>query len=230
MLVPSSFWLQRPEVQTTVHAFGKRPGQSLAATSATGPTRSSRLFFIKDHTSGEKFLVDTGAEVSVLPPSGPPSSRQPTGYSLQAANHSSIATYGTRSLTLDLGLRRTFHWIFVIADVRHAILGADFLHHFGLSVDVRQSRLTDTLTHLQVLGISTRTVSDGPTLPCLDSQDTPLCSPSSRNFVHAPPINQPSMLSPTTSVSPDHLFPHALAVYIQIVYVLPNKSSTTCWI
>ena len=152
-------------------AFGKRPGQSLAATSATGPTRSSRLFFIKDRTSGEKFLVDTGAEVSVLPPSGPPSSRQPTGYSLQAANHSSIATYGTRSLTLDLGLRRTFRWIFVIADVRHAILGADFLHHFGLSVDVRQSRLTDNLTHLQVLGISTRTVSDGPTLPCLDSQD-----------------------------------------------------------
>ena len=140
------------------------------ATSATGPSRS-RLFFIKDRTSGEKFLVDTGAEVSVLPPSGPPSSRQPTGYSLQAANHSSIATYGTRSMTLDLGLRRTFQWIFIIADVRHAILGADFLHHFGLSVDVRQSRLTDTLTHLQVLGISTHTVSDGLTLPCLDSQD-----------------------------------------------------------
>ena len=140
------------------------------ATSATGPSRS-RLFFIKDRTSGEKFLVDTGAEVSVLPPSGPPSSRQPTGYSLQAANYSSIATYGTRSMTLDLGLRRTFRWIFITADVRHAILGADFLHHFGLSVDVRQSRLTDTLTHLQVLGISTRTVSDGLTLPCLDSQD-----------------------------------------------------------
>ena len=107
----------------------------------------------------------------MLPPSGPPSSRQPTGYSLQAANHSSIATYGTCSLTLDLGLHRTFRWIFIIADVRHAILGTDFLHHFGLSVDVRQSRLTDTLTHLQVLGISTRTVSDGLTLPCLDSQD-----------------------------------------------------------
>ena len=140
------------------------------AMSATGPSRSC-LFFIKDRTSSEKFLVDTRAEVSVLPPSGPPSSRQPTGYSLQAANHSSIATYGTRSLTLDLGLRRTFRWIFIIADVCHAILGADFLHHFGLSVDVRQSRLTDTLTHLQVLGISTCTVSDGLTLPCLDPQD-----------------------------------------------------------
>ena len=121
-------------MQTTLHTFGKRPGQPLVATSATGPSRS-RLFFIKDRMSGEKFLVDTGAEVSVLPPSGLPSSRQPTGYSLQATNHSSIATYGTRSLTLDLGLHRTFRWIFIIADVRHTILGADFLHHFGLSVD-----------------------------------------------------------------------------------------------
>ena len=151
-------------MQTTLRIFGKRPGQPLVAMSASGLSRS-RLFFIKDHTSGEKFLVDTRAEVSVLPPSGPSSSHQPTGYSLQAANHSSIATYGTHSLTLDLGLCRTFHWIFIIANVRHTILGADFLHHFGLSVDIRQSWLTDTLMHLQVLGISTRTVSDGLTLP-----------------------------------------------------------------
>ena len=90
------------------------------ATGSTGQSHS-RLFFIKDRSSGLSFLVDTGAEVSVLPPSGPPHSRQPTGYSLQAANHSTIATYGTRSLTLDLGLRRTFHWVFIVADVKHAL-------------------------------------------------------------------------------------------------------------
>ena len=46
---------------------------------------------------------------------------------LQAANSTSITTYGSRSRTLDLGLRRTFRWIFVIADVAMPILGADFL-------------------------------------------------------------------------------------------------------
>ena len=173
--------------------------------------------------------MDTGAEVSVLPPSGPPSSRQPTGYSLQAANHSSIATYGTRSLTLDLGLHRSFCWIFVIADVRHAILGADFLHHFGLSVDVRQSRLTDNLTHLQVLGISTCTVSDGPTLPCLDSQDpyTTVLTEFPELF-HPHATNQPTQhavthhvctTGPPVSACPRHLPSDCLRV--------PNNSSTT---
>ena len=85
------------------------------------------LFFLKDRTSGLSFLVDTDAEISMFPPSGSPPSRRTTGYSLQAANHSPIATYGTRSMTLNLGLRRT-RWIFIIAEVRHAILGANFLH------------------------------------------------------------------------------------------------------
>ena len=140
------------------------------ATSATGRSRS-RLFYIQDRTSGLRFLVDTGAEVSVLPPTGPSNSSRPTGYDLKAANGSTIATFGTRSLTLDLGLRRSFRWVFIIASVRHAILGADFLHHFGLSVDVRTSSLIDTLTQLQVNGISTTTTSASPTLPCLNSND-----------------------------------------------------------
>ena len=140
------------------------------ATSATGRS-NSRLFFLRDRNSSLRFLVDTGAEVSVIPPSGPRHTLRPTGYSLQAANQSSIATYGTRSLTLDLGLRRTFRWIFIVADVKHAILGADFLHHYGLSVDIRKSRLLDTLTQLQVHGLSTQTASACLSLPSLDSQD-----------------------------------------------------------
>ena len=155
---------------TTLHTGGKREGQPLVATGATGRSHS-RLFYIKDRTSGLRFLVDTGAEVSVLPPSGPSNSSRPTGYDLKAANGSTIATFGTRSLTLDLGLRRSFRWVFVIASVRHAILGADFLHHFGLSVDVRTSSLIDTLTQLQVNGISTTTTSASPTLPCLNAND-----------------------------------------------------------
>ena len=146
-----------------LHLSGKRSGQPLVATGAAGRSLG-RLFYIRDRTSGVSFLVDTGAEVSVLPPSGPPSSRRPTGFDLRAANNSAIATFGTRSLTLNLGLRRTFRWIFVVADVKNPILGADFLRHYNLLVDVGRNRLLDMLTQLQVQGIVSHDPSPSPTV------------------------------------------------------------------
>ncbi len=85
-------------------------------------------------------------------------------FCLQAVNRTDIATYGQRSLSLDLGLRRTFRWVFVIADVNQPILGADFLRHFGLAVDVRNGKLLDTTTKLQVNGIMS---SSPPVAPAI---------------------------------------------------------------
>ena len=65
------------------------------------------LFYIIDSNHNYHFLVDTGAEVSVLPPS-PADRKHPDGFNLLAVNGSGIATFGKRSLTLNLGLRRTF--------------------------------------------------------------------------------------------------------------------------
>ena len=69
-----------------------------------------------------------------------------------------IATYGIRSLSLDLGLHCIFRWVFIIADVKQPILGADFLRNFGLLVDVRQANFLTLLqaymcldSHLQFL-------------------------------------------------------------------------------
>ncbi|BHF80034.1 hypothetical protein SprV_0702315800 [Sparganum proliferum] len=70
----------------------------------------------------------------------------------KAANCSLISTFGSRSLTLNIGLRRSFSWIFVIADVPHAILGSDFLTEFDLLVDCRRSCLLDRTTGLSVRG------------------------------------------------------------------------------
>ena len=74
------------------------------------------------------------------------------GLALRAANDSSIATFGTRSLTLDLGLSRIFTWIFIIAAVKRPILGADFLKHYGLAVDVKCQKLLDSMTQCKVQG------------------------------------------------------------------------------
>ena len=149
-------------MQRTLFEVGKQPGQPLAATSAG--LIPSRLFFVTDRSSGLRFLVDTGTEVSVVPPSRAERKHRQDGLTLQAVNNTSIATYGKRSLTLDLGLRRTFRWVFVIADVKNPILGADFLRNYSFLVDVGHNRLSDALTQLKVQGIASHASSPSPTL------------------------------------------------------------------
>lgn len=144
---------------------GKRPGQSLVATSVTGQPNNSRLFYILDHTSQFRFLVDTGAEVSLIPP--PLHSRSPPTHNTQdfhllAANGTPIPVYGRQSMTLNFGLRRSFPWIFITAAVKHPILGADFLKHFNLLVDLKHKRLIDSTTHLQAQGSSSSQVAISP--------------------------------------------------------------------
>ena len=160
MLVPQQIWALSTEVsatlfrQTLTTITGKLQRQWIeATTSASNPT-SSRLFYITDYHTKQRFLVDTGAEVSVIPPT--PADRQDRqGYDLQAANSSTIHTYGTRSLTLNIGFRRSYPWIFTIANVNHAILGADFLRHFNFLVDLRRRRLIYATTQLSINGIAT---------------------------------------------------------------------------
>ena len=91
-------------------------------------------------------------------------------FTLEAANKSTIYTYGQKSVTLDLGLRRSFRWIFVIADVRSAIIGADFLDHFALIVDVKRRRLTDSTTSLCIQGVRAKRNSPSPTFSLIGSQ------------------------------------------------------------
>ena len=83
--------------------------------------QANHLFHMIDKTSGVRFLVDTGAEVSAIPPSRTERKHSQQAFTLQAVNNTAITTYGYKSLTLDLGLRRTFRWIFVIADVQNPI-------------------------------------------------------------------------------------------------------------
>ena len=95
--------------------------------------------------------MDTGADVSVLPPSSSNKQRI-SPITLQAVNHSPISTFGEKSCTLDIGLRRQFRWIFIIADLPIPILGADFLANFGLKVDVARRQLIDTTISLTING------------------------------------------------------------------------------
>ncbi|XP_064465457.1 uncharacterized protein LOC135377013, partial [Ornithodoros turicata] len=148
LLLPLVFRRQRTQLSTSLCLAGKPPRESLAATCGSPPSPTpSRLLYITDPASKRRFLVDTGAEVSLLPATRAERLGHPL-YHLAAANGTGIPVYGERSLTLSLGLRRTFRWIFRMAGITHNILGADFLHHFGLLVDLHRRTLCDSTTRL----------------------------------------------------------------------------------
>eukprot|EP00794_Sanderia_malayensis_P013083 gene13083-biopygen10441 len=131
------------------------------ATSSPRLSPSSRLFYVTDRYTGTRFLVDTGANVSVFPPSSSFTLRT-SPVTLQAVNHTPITTHGENSCTLDIGLCRQFRWIFIIADLPTPILGTDFLANFGLKVDVARCQLIDTTASLVINGLQAGNNSPRP--------------------------------------------------------------------
>ena len=65
---------------------------------------------------------------------------------LFSANGGIINTFGSRTITLDLGLDKPIMWPCVIADEPHGILGTDFLSHNHLTVDVASCTVIEKLT------------------------------------------------------------------------------------
>ena len=112
------------------------------ATSGSG--NNSRLPFVTDRTSGQRYLVDSGAEVSVLPATRIDRQTFKKGLPLRAANGSAIPTFGKRTLSLHFGIRKNFNWTFILADVCQPIIGADFFREHGLLIDLKYHRLYDS--------------------------------------------------------------------------------------
>lgn len=131
--------------------FGKLERVQAAADSCTHLV-NNRLI-VKDVETGLRFLIDTGANVSVLPVRSVPKSdtNSNCSYTLYAANGTEIKTFGIKTLTLNFNLRRPFKWTFIIADVKQAIIGADFLIKHKLLVDLSNKKLLDQTTNLSVI-------------------------------------------------------------------------------
>lgn len=114
---------------------------------------STRLF-ITDTTTNIEYLIDTGADISIIPATAKQKLNKPDDYKLYTANSTTINTYGKKIETVNLGLRRKFVWEFLIANINKAIIGADFLTHYGLLVDLKNKKLIDTITKLKIDCIS----------------------------------------------------------------------------
>jgi len=104
---------------------------------ASGEPQATSRLYVTDIEARQDFLVDTGADLCVYPRKYVRGPRTKSTYELAAANGTTIHTYGQQILTLNLGLRRPFTWNFVIADISKPIIGADFLAHFNLMVDLK---------------------------------------------------------------------------------------------
>ena len=111
----------------------------------TAASHPSKLFRVHDSQSGEGYLVDTGAEICLLAPTDYDRKFRTRDSSLRAPNNTGIASFGERTKSLKLGTN-TLCWKFNVADVSQPILGADFLCHHGLLVEVRRRRLINAET------------------------------------------------------------------------------------
>ncbi|BHF81993.1 hypothetical protein SprV_0802512900 [Sparganum proliferum] len=98
--------------------------------------------------------------------------------------------YASLSLTLNIALRQSFSWIFVIADVPHAILGSDFLAELDPLVDCGRSRLFDRTTSLSVRGLTPYA-----TLSNLSVLDTGITCPYRELLLQHPNITNPQFRS-----------------------------------
>ena len=114
------------------------------------------LIYLRDATTGDRFLVDTGASCSVFPST---SSNLVHGPPLRSASGQAIATAPPAMRTVHFGHRR-YRFPFVPAAVVSPILGFDFLARFKLLVDPLRRRVLDAFS-LQPI--------DAPALPGLPS-------------------------------------------------------------
>ena len=110
----------------------------------------SKLLYVADKGHKCRYLIDTGAAVSVLPKSCANGISGADSLPMVAAINSTINTYGNCKRVVDVGLKREYPWTFIVADVQQPIIGADFLINYNLLVDLRSRCLRDIRTGLAI--------------------------------------------------------------------------------
>jgi hypothetical protein len=119
-----------------LHVVGKRAGRGVVA-STTSTGQPGELGMLVDHVSGRKFLVDTGSVYSILPHQ---STEPAMGPAIMTADRTPISCWGQQEMTI-VTAGHSFKFVFLLADVAFAIVGANFLSFYDLAVDLKRMRL-----------------------------------------------------------------------------------------
>ena len=137
-------------------------------TKCLGLSNSVRLH-LKDLETGIVFLVDSGADISVLSRPKDWKASSPN-FKLYAANQTPISVYGVVKRALSFEQNKVIEWQFYMADVAQAILGADALAYYHLLTDLKKQRLIDSFG--QVFGHGTTAKSDAPSVTLVAESST----------------------------------------------------------
>lgn len=131
--------LMQKSVEKPLHSNqGKRPAMAMTA---SGYSKKTRLFYIRDSCHRYELLVDTCTEIIVFPPTMKNNLIQSERY-----KNSHIQW----KITLNFGIRLIFSCIFIQADVKALILEADFLKKLHLSVNMAPKTLIDNEPQLNI--------------------------------------------------------------------------------
>ncbi|KAL7305109.1 hypothetical protein TKK_0002516 [Trichogramma kaykai] len=85
-------------------------------------------------------LVDTGADVSVIPKELV-SADEPTHLKLYKADGTAMSTYGSHQVIVRFNDVEPFNFSFIATNVPYPILGVDFIYKFKLLIDLHGKRL-----------------------------------------------------------------------------------------
>ena len=131
----------------------------------------------------------------------------------------------------------------MVAEVTCPILGADFLQHYGLVVDLKLRCLTDTTTSLRVTGVLAATSSPSPSLlPCnpatvfdaIVSEFPSVTQPHLTSMPMKHKVNHHiSTLGPPVSARTRHLSPERLNIahdkFAHMLELGIIRPSSSCW-
>lgn len=175
-------------MHTTLQISGKLPGRPSVATAAG---QNNSLLYVRDRVSRRRFLVDTGAEISVLPATRSDKLSNSQGAKLTAANGSCIRTFGKRIISLHFN-KCHFQWTFTVAEVSQPLLGADFLRAHSLLVDVKGQRLINP-SDFTSINLHSITTAAPPHLDAIASADDEFA----KLLAEFPEITTPAFDNPT---------------------------------
>ena len=136
---------------------------------------------------------------------------------LVAANNSSIKTYGTSKRIVDIVLKREYSWTFIVADVKQPILGADFLIHYNLLVDLSGRCLRDMRTGLAI----SATLSSIKPLSLNRIDNT--CNEYTELLNQFPELTRPATKGETVK----HGITHKIVTKGHPVFASPRRESST---
>ena len=191
-----------------------------AALPPSSSFQKSDLLYVHDALTRQKWLVDGGAVLSIMPPTAAQRLKGPNGIQLQAANGSKIPCYGVSSIPIHLADRKIVFPV-TIADVKQPILGADFLAQSYLAPNHRDGTLLD-LRDFSVLKANFETESEpirinhvsqvnDPYYQLLDQKFPNLSNPTFRvkqvdhGVLHYIPTDGPPVQSRARKLSPEKL-------------------------